>query len=150
MSQSLLRIAVGADHGAFEMKNAIVAQLKEAGYEVEDFGTNTPDSVDYPDFANAVARNVADGTFDFGILACTSGVGMCIAANRHTHVRAANVRDVEETVTTRQHNDSNVLCLSGKATDVETAKEMVTAFLTTAFEGGRHQRRVCKSSGSHI
>lgn len=150
MSHSPLRIAIGADHGAFEMKNAIVAHLREAGYELEDFGTNTPDSVDYPDFANAVARNVADNTFDFGILACTSGVGMCIAANRHVHVRAANVRDVEETVTTRQHNDTNILCLSGKATDVETAKKMVSAFLTTEFEGGRHEARVCKSSGSHI
>ncbi|MGJ8635206.1 MAG: serine hydroxymethyltransferase, partial [Luteolibacter sp.] len=150
MSQSPLRIAIGADHGAFEMKNAIVAHLREAGYEVEDFGTNSPDSVDYPDFGNAVARNVADSTFDFGILACTSGVGMCIAANRFIHVRAANVRNVEETVTTRQHNDSNILCLSGKATDTATAKEMVSAFLATEFEGGRHERRVCKSSGSHI
>ena len=131
MSHPPIRIAIGADHGAFEMKNAIVAQLREAGYEVEDFGTDTPESVDYPDFANVVSRNVADGTFDFGILACTSGVGMAIAANRHIHVRAANVRTVEETLTTRQHNDSNILCLSGKATDIATAKEMVTAFLTT-------------------
>jgi glycine hydroxymethyltransferase len=150
MSQTPLRIAVGADHGAFEMKNAIVAHLRAAGHEVEDFGTNTPDSVDYPDFANAVARNVADGTFDFGILACTSGVGMCIAANRHTHVRAANVRTVEETVTTRKHNDANVLCLSGKSTDIATAIEMAGAFLATGFEGGRHEQRVCNSSGSRI
>ncbi|WP_411826791.1 serine hydroxymethyltransferase [Luteolibacter sp. AS25] len=150
MSNSPLRIAVGADHGAFEMKNAIVADLREKGYEVEDFGTNTPDSVDYPDFGNAVARNVADSTFDFGILACTSGVGMCITANRHAHVRGANVRDVEEAVTTRKHNNTNVLCLSGKAIDIETAKEMAAAFISTEFEGGRHERRVCKSSGSHI
>ena len=150
MSNSPLRIAVGADHGAFEMKNAIVAHLREKGYEVEDFGTNSPDSVDYADYANTVSRNVADGTFDFGILACTSGVGMCIAANRFVHVRGANVRTVEETVTTRMHNNSNVLCLSGKAIDLETAKEMVVAFVSTAFEGGRHQARVCKSSGSAI
>ncbi len=150
MSQSPLRIAVGADHGAFEMKNAIVAHLRAAGHEVEDFGTDTPDSVDYADYANLVSRNVADGTFDFGILACTSGVGMCIAANRHTHVRAANVRTVEETVTTRKHNDANVLCLSGKCTDTATALEMASAFLATEFEGGRHESRVCKSSGSRI
>lgn len=150
MSPSLLRIAVGADHGAFEMKNAIVAHLRAAGHEVEDFGTHGPESVDYADYANLVSRNVADGTFDFGILACTSGVGMCIAANRHTHVRAANVRTVEETVTTRKHNDANVLCLSGKATDTATALEMAEAFVTTAFEGGRHESRVCKSSGSRI
>ena len=144
MSQSPLRIAVGADHGAFEMKNAIVAHLRAAGHEVEDFGTDTPDSVDYADYANLVSRNVADGTFDFGILACTSGVGMCIAANRHTHVRAANVRTVEETVTTRKHNDANVLCLSGKSTDTATALEMAEAFLATEFEGGRHQPRIQK------
>lgn len=150
MSPSPLRIAVGADHGAFEMKNAIVAHLRAAGHEVEDFGTDGPESVDYADYANLVSRNVADGTFDFGILACTSGVGMCIAANRHTHVRAANVRTVEETVTTRKHNDANVLCLSGKATDTATALEMAEAFVTTAFEGGRHESRVCKSSGSRI
>jgi glycine hydroxymethyltransferase len=150
MSQSPLRIAIGADHGAFEMKNAIVAHLRAKGHDVEDFGTHGAESVDYADYANLVSRTVADGTSDFGILACTSGVGMCIAANRHTHVRAANVRSVEETVTTRSHNDSNVLCLSGKATDIETAKQMADAFLATAFEGGRHESRVCKSSGSRI
>ena len=140
MSQSKLRIAVGADHGAFEMKNEIVNHLRGKGHEVEDFGTDTAESVDYPDYANIVAHNVSDGTFDFGILACTSGVGMCIAANRFHHVRAANVRDVEETVTTRRHNNSNVLCLSGKYTGIGTAKEMADAFLATEFEGGRHAR----------
>lgn len=150
MSKSTFRIAVGADHGAFEMKNAIVAHLRAAGHEVEDFGTNGRESVDYPDFANLVARHVADSMFDFGILACTSGVGMAIAANRFHHVRAANVRDVEESVTTRQHNDANILCLSGKYIDIETAKQMADAFLATEFEGGRHEARVCKSSGSRI
>ena len=150
MSQSTYRIAVGADHGAFEMKIAIVAHLRAAGHEVEDFGTNSNESVDYPDFANMVARNVADSTCDFGVLACTSGVGMAIAANRFHHVRAANVRDVEEAIITRQHNDANVLCLSGKHTDIETAKQMADAFVATAFEGGRHEARVCKSSGSRI
>jgi glycine hydroxymethyltransferase len=150
MSSPTFRIAIGADHGAFEMKNAIVAHLRAAGHEVEDFGTNSNESVDYPDFGNAVARNVADGTFDFGILACTSGVGMAIAANRFRHVRAANVRNVEETVTTRMHNDANVLCLSGKVIDLETAKQMADAFVSTGFEGGRHEARVCKSSGSRI
>ncbi|MFD2255637.1 ribose 5-phosphate isomerase B [Luteolibacter algae] len=150
MSKSSIRIAVGADHGAFELKNAIVAHLRESGYVVEDFGTHTADSVDYPDYANIVGRNVSDDTFNYGILACTSGIGMCIAANRFRHVRAANVRSVEETVITRKHNDANVICLSGKDTDAETAKKMVEAFLTTEFEGGRHEARVCKSSGSRI
>jgi glycine hydroxymethyltransferase len=150
MSHPTFRIAIGADHGAFDLKNAIVSHLKSIGHEVEDFGTHTPASVDYADYANVVARNVGDGTFDFGILGCTSGVGMCIAANRHRHVRAANVRTVEETVIIRSHNDANVLCLSGKSTDAATAIAMVEAFLTTAFEGGRHETRVCKSSGSRI
>ena len=150
MSHPTFRIAIGADHGAVDLKNAVVKHLAAVGHEVHDFGTHTNDAVDYADYANLVARNVADGTYDFGILACTSGVGMCIAANRHRHVRAANVRSVEETVTTRQHNDSNVLCLSGKFTDAETAIAMADAFLATAFEGGRHQARVCKSSGSRI
>jgi glycine hydroxymethyltransferase len=150
MSHSTFRIAIGADHGAVDLKNAVVAHIKAAGHDVTDFGTQTHEAVDYADYANLVARNVADGTYDFGILACTSGVGMCIAANRHRHVRAANVRSVEETVTTRQHNDSNVLCLSGKFTDVATAIAMADAFLATAFEAGRHEARVLASSGSRI
>ena len=150
MSQAKPRIALGADHGAVDLKNAVAAHLKEAGYDVTDFGTQGHESVDYPDYAALVACGVADSTFDFGILACTTGVGMSIAANRHRHVRAANVRDVEETVITRQHNDTNVLCLAGKYTDAATGIAMADAFLTTAFEGGRHEARVCKSSGSRI
>lgn len=150
MSHPTYRIAIGADHGAFELKNAIVEHLKVNGHQVHDYGTDSKDSVDYADYANVVARAVADQTFDFGILACTSGVGMSIAANRHKHVRAASVRSVEEATITRQHNDANVLCLSGKYTDAETATAMADAFLATAFEGGRHEPRVCKSSGSRI
>ena len=150
MSHPTFRIAIGADHGALDLKNAVVSHLKGLGHEVQDFGTHTTASVDYADYANIVARNVADETYDFGILACTSGVGMSIAANRHRHVRAANIRTVEEAVITREHNDSNVLCLAGKYTDTETACKMAEAFLNTAFEGGRHEGRVCKSSGSRI
>jgi glycine hydroxymethyltransferase len=150
MSHSHFRIAIGADHGAIDLKSALAAHLKAHGHEVEDFGTHVAGSVDYPDFANLVARTVADGTSDFGILACTSGIGMCIAANRHRHVRAANVRTVDEAETTRRHNDANVLCLSGKDLDTETALAAVDAFLAASFEGGRHERRVCKSSGSRI
>ncbi len=150
MSHPTYRIAIGADHGAFELKNAIVEHLKANGHEVDDYGTDTKDSVDYADYANTVSRAVADQTFDFGILACTSGVGMSIAANRHKHVRAASVRSVDEATITRQHNDANILCLSGKYTDTETAIAMADAFLATAFEGGRHESRVCKASGSRI
>ena len=150
MSHPTFRIAIGADHGAFDLKNAVVAHLKSIGHEVHDFGTHSNGSVDYADYANVVARNVADETFEFGILACTSGVGMSIAANRHRHVRAANVRSIDEALITRQHNDANILCLSGKYTDVPTAIAMVDAFLGARFEGGRHDARVCKSSGSSI
>jgi glycine hydroxymethyltransferase len=150
MSHPTFRIAIGADHGAVDLKNAVVAHLKKVGHEVTDFGTHGHESVDYATYGNLVARNVADGTYDFGILACTSGVGMCITANRHRHVRAANVRSVEEATITRQHNDANVLCLAGKVTDEDTAIAMVDAFLATAFEGGRHEERVCRSSGSRI
>lgn len=150
MSHLKFRIALGADHGALDLKNAVSAHLTELGYEIHDFGTHAKESVDYAEYANFVSRAVGDGTFDFGILACTSGVGMCIAANRHQHVRAANVRSVEETVITRSHNDANVLCLSGKYTDSDTAIAMVDAFLSTQFSGGRHKSRVCNSSGSRI
>src|SRR6478752_6991016 len=139
MSHPTFRIAIGADHGAVDLKNSVVKHLKAVGHEVTDFGTQGRESVDYADFANVVARHVADGTCDFGFLACTSGVGMSIAANRHRHVRAANVRSVEETVITRQHNDTSVLCLGAKFTDEETAIAMADAFLATAFEGGRHE-----------
>jgi glycine hydroxymethyltransferase len=150
MSHPTFRIALGADHGAFELKNTLVAHLKAGGHEVRDFGTDAPGSVDYADFANQVALGVADGTYDYGILACTSGVGMCIAANRHRKVRAGNVRTVEETVLIRSHNDANILCLGAKQTDAATAVAMVDTFLTTAFEGGRHETRLCKASGSRI
>jgi len=150
MSPSTIRIAVGADHGAVDLKNAVVAHLESGGYKIRDFGTHTHESVDYPEYGNLVARNVADGSYDFGILCCTSGVGMCITANRHRHVRAANVRTVEETATSRQHNDANVLCLSGQHTAIPTAIAMVDAFLVTAFAGGRHLSRVGAASGSRI
>ena len=132
MSQLTLRIALGADHGAPDLKNAVAAHLIAAGHEVRDFGTHSTSSVDYADYANAVARAVADGSYDFGILACTSGVGMCIAANRHTHVRAANARSIEEAVVVRRHNDANILCLGANHTDPATAVAMADAFLATA------------------
>jgi len=150
MTEPTQRIAIGADHGGVELKEAMVAHLKSAGHEVTDFGTHGKDSVDYPDFANEVARAVSDSTHAWGVICCTSGVGVSIAANRFPHVRAANVLSVEETVITRQHNDANVLCLSGKLLDEPTARGMVDAFLGTEFEGGRHERRVCKASGSPV
>jgi len=150
MSKSTFRIAVGADHGGVEVKDALVAHLRAAGHDVRDLGTQGGSSVDYSDFADDVAYPVADGTVDFGILVCRSGVGMSIAANRHRDVRAANVRSVEEARVTRQHNDSNVLSLAANVVDAETAKQMADVFLATEFEGGRHEQRLCKASGSRL
>jgi glycine hydroxymethyltransferase len=150
MNQQPLRIALGADHGAFALKQAVAAHLTAAGHQVTDFGPAGPDAVDYPDYADPVARGVADGSFDFGILACTTGVGMSIAANRHRQVRAACARDVEEATVIRRHNDANILCLAGKFTDAATAVAMADVFVATPFDGGRHAARVCKASGSRL
>lgn len=150
MSIQSLRIALGADHGGVELKDALVEHLKAAGHEVSDFGTQGKESVDYSDFANAVAIAVADGTQDIGMLCCTSGVGVSMAANRYPQVRAVNVRTVDEVRMTRQHNDANVLCLGGAIVEVATALEMADVFLSTEFEGGRHERRLCKAAGSAI
>lgn len=150
MSETKLRIALGADHGGVELKDAVAAHLRAAGCEVADFGTHGKGSVDYPDYGNDVARGVADGSFDYGVLVCTSGVGMCISANRFRGVRAANVRSVAEVELTRRHNDTNVLCLGANQVDGSTALAMADAFVATAFEGGRHQARLCKASGSRL
>jgi len=150
MSELSLRIAVGADHGGVELKNAVVAHLQAGGHEVVDFGTDSNDSVDYSDFANEVAAGVVDGRFDRGVLVCTSGVGMCIAANHHRGIRAANVRTVEEAELTRDHNDLNVLCLGANHVDAGAARAIVDAFLKTDFEGGRHVQRLNKASGNRL
>ncbi|MEN8694380.1 MAG: ribose 5-phosphate isomerase B [Akkermansiaceae bacterium] len=150
MSAPSIRVAVGADHGGVELKNAIVAALQGAGHEVIDYGTNGTESVDYSDFANEVGRAVHEERADRGVLVCTSGVGVCLAANRFRDVRAANVRTVEETKVTRSHNDANILCLGASVVAEDVALEMVTTFLSTDFEGGRHEARLCKASGSRL
>lgn len=150
MSAESYRIAVGADHGGVELKNAIVEALKGTAHEVIDYGTHGTDSVDYPDFANEVGRAVHEERSDRGILVCTSGVGVCLVANRFRDVRAANVHTVEETKTTRSHNDANVLCLGQTVVSAEIALEMVETFLSSDYEGGRHDARLCKASGSRL
>ncbi len=145
-----MRIAVGADHGGVEVKDAVVAHLRAGGWDVTDFGTHSRDAVDYPDVANAVAAAVADETFDRGVLVCTTAVGMCIAANRFRGVRAASVRSVAETELARDHNDLNVLCLGARHVTADAAPALVDAFLTTPFSGGRHERRLGKASGSRL
>lgn len=144
------KIAIAADHGGLELKNAVVAHLKSRGYGVEDLGTHTTDSVDYPDFAECVSQQVLAGTADVGILCCTSGIGMAIAANRHPGIQASVVADPQTAAVTREHNNSNVLCLAGKTTPEPLAREIVDAWLQTPFAGGRHGRRVDKMNLSRL
>lgn len=140
-----MRIAIGSDHAGFPHKDALIVYLTEKGHEVVDFGAeNAVDSVDYPDFAQAVARAVAGGEADRGILVCGTGIGMAIAANKVAGVRAANVVSPEFAALARQHNDANVITISARFVDLATNGAIVDAFLETPFEGGRHQGRVDK------
>lgn len=140
-----IAIAIGSDHGGLTLKNAVVAHLKASGsYSVEDLGTHSMDSVDYPDYAELVSERVLDGRADAGILVCTTGIGMSISANRHAGIQASLVSDTETAAITREHNASNILCLAGKTTPEATAKDIVDTWLKTPFAGGRHGRRVDK------
>jgi glycine hydroxymethyltransferase len=144
------RLAIGSDHGGLDIKNAIVKHLAGLGHEVQDLGTDSKDSVDYPDYAEVVSERVLDGEADAGILVCTTGVGMCISANRHPGIQAALVHDVATARITREHNNANVLCLAGNGSvTTETATAIVDAFLSTPFSGGRHARRVGKMNNLH-
>src|SRR5438045_3088491 len=137
-------VALGADHGGFELKELIKQHLKRVGVAVTDVGTQSIDSAYYPDDGQLVCRNVAAHTQDLGILVCTSGVGMSIAANKVPGIRAALVWNEEMAILSRQHNDANVLCLGALGLDAETARSIVDHFLSAEFEGGRHERRVNK------
>ncbi len=140
-----LSVAIGADHGGFDLKEALKKHLEDRAVSVTDFGAYTKDPTDdYPDLALPVARSVASHKHDIGILICTTGVGMCIAANKVPGVRAALVWDERMAEMARRHNNANVLCLGGKTTELELAKKMVDAFLSAQFEGGRHERRLHK------
>ena len=140
----MLRIVIGSDHAGFSLKEEVKTYLAQAGYPVADAGTNSEESVDYPDYGAAVARGVSAGDFDRGILVCGSGVGMSIVANKFPGVRAALCLDEETARMSRLHNDANVLVLAGRRTDHETAKAIVRLWLNTEFEGGRHKIRVDK------
>lgn len=137
-------IAIGADHGGFELKEKIKAYLRGNGIEVADFGTNSDVSCDYPDIAIALSRAIARKDYGLGILVCTTGIGMSITANKIPAVRAALVLNEEMAAKARSHNNANVLCFAGKYTDAATAIKMIEAFLNTKFEGGRHLRRIEK------
>lgn len=139
-----MRLALGADHGGLGLKDHLVARLREAGHDVVDVGTNSSDSVDYPDFAGLVARKVADGEVERGILVCGTGIGMCISANKVAGIRAAVVSDTFSARMAMAHNNAKVLCLGERVTGMSLADACVDAWLDTAFEGGRHERRVGK------
>ncbi len=138
-----MRIAIGSDHRGLEMKKQALKLLAECGHRYHDFGTHNSDPVDYPDIAGRVAEAVASGEFERGILVCGTGIGMCIAANKIKGIRAAVAHDVFTATRARQHNDANVLCLAGED-DSAPLPEILGAFLTGEFEGGRHQRRLDK------
>jgi ribose 5-phosphate isomerase B len=137
-----MKIMVGCDHGGFELKVKIVLHLRDQGYQVEDIGANSSKAVDYPSYAVKVAQAVAGGEVDRGILICGTGIGMCIAANRISGVRAVVVNEPYAAKMSRRHNDSNVLCLGGRLLGLGMAMEILDVWLKEPFEGGRHQRRV--------
>ena len=139
-----MQIFLGADHGGFELKNQIAEHLKSLGYAVQDFGTSSSASVDYPEYGHLVAEAVIANSGSLGIVVCGSGIGISIAANKVKGVRAALCHSVEYARLARQHNNANVLALGGRFVSNEAALEIVEAFLTTAFEGGRHQQRIDK------
>jgi ribose 5-phosphate isomerase B len=138
------RIAIGCDHRGFGLKELIIAFLQNEGYSHQDFGCYSTEPVDYPDIARNVGEAVVSGSFEQGILICSTGIGMCMAANKIKGVRAALCHNVFAAQRARQHNDANVLCLGGEDVDASVALEIVKTFLTTDFEGGRHTRRVNK------
>ena len=141
-------IAIAADHAGVALKSVLTKELEGLGYRVIDLGTNSPDSVDYPDYANAVAEAIERARAKWGVLVCGSGIGMGMAANRHTAIRAAVVHDSVSAKLSRQHNDANVLALGARLVGDEVAKDAARAFFTTPFEGGgRHERRVAKLGG---
>ena len=138
-----MKIALAADHGGYDLKNKIAAHLEERGIEYVDFGTNGPESVNYPDYAHPVCEAVAGGECTLGILVCGTGIGMSMAANKHKGIRAACCSDTYSTRMTRTHNDANVLCLGGRVVGDCLAMDMVDLFLDTPFEGGgRHSTRI--------
>ena len=139
-----MKIAIGCDHGALALKQAVIAHLEKKGFEIKDFGTNSLDSCDYPDFAAPAAEAVASGECDKGIVLCTTGIGVSITANKVKGVRCALLSDLLSAKMTRQHNDTNVMAMGAAIVGEMMALQIVDTWLGTEFEGGRHQRRVDK------
>jgi ribose 5-phosphate isomerase B len=139
-----MKIALGGDHAGFEYKKEIIVFLQSKNIEIKDFGPFNLESVDYPDFVHPVATAVEKGQFDFGILICGSANGVAMTANKHQGIRAGIAWGAELAKLTRQHNNANILCLPARFISLDVAKECVTAFIETSFEGGRHEGRVNK------
>ena len=139
-------IALGCDHGGVDLKDHLVRFLRSIGAEVCDFGTHGRESVDYPDFGREVSRCVSESRAERGVLVCTSGIGMSIIANKFPGVRAALVHDLDGARSSREHNDANILVLSGAKTEAALARQIIETWLATPFGGGRHQRRIDKIS----
>ena len=139
-----MKIALGCDHGGFALKQEVMKTLERLGHEYEDFGCYNTESCDYPDFGAAAARAVSDGRCERGIVICTTGIGISIAANKIKGVRCGHCADAYEAELTRKHNDANMLAMGAGFTGSKMAERMVEVFLSTEFEGGRHQRRVDK------
>ena len=137
-------IAAGCDHGGFSLKTVLIEQLIESGHEVLDLGTHSNERVDYPDFAEAVAKSVASGEAEFGLLVCGSGIGVCMVANKISGIRAATIHDVTSAHLSREHNDANIICLGERLIGREVAKEVLDVFLASEFQEGRHLNRVKK------
>ena len=141
-----MKISIGNDHAGTDYKFAIIEMLQAKGHQVTNYGTDSEESVDYPDFAHPVATDVSEGKADFGIVICGSGNGIAMTVNKHSKVRAALCWMKEIAVLARQHNDANIISIPARFTSIPQAVDMVEAFLNTDFEGGRHQNRVDKIS----
>jgi len=139
-----MKIAIGGDHAAMEYKPKLIAFLEAKGHKVKDFGPFSDDSVDYPDFAHPVATAVHTSEYEFGVLICGSGQGVSMTANKHDGIRAALCWKEELAALSRQHNNANIVCLPARFISYEEAETIVDTFIKTAFEGGRHERRVNK------
>lgn len=139
-----MKIAVVSDHAGFELKESIKEYLESLSHEVIDCGTFSKDSVDYPDFADVAAKKILDGSVERGVFICGTGIGISIAANRHKGIRAALCTDIYSARLSRQHNNANVLAMGANIVALPLAKEMINVWLLESFEGGRHERRVCK------
>ncbi len=140
------KVGIGGDHAGFEYKQQVISFLESQGYEVKDFGPDSSDSVDYPDYIHPMATAIEKGELDAGIAICGSGNGVCMTANKHQGIRAALVWETELAALSRQHNNANVVCIPARFVSYDLAQNMVSTFLSTDFEGGRHERRVDKIS----